>query len=117
MNLLIALTTVRNCSLLSAQMRTKHGQAARKVIDRKIQGLMRKKAWRDSNGAVPVHMGDESFIYPIESDPVTSALISLVRAERASRDQFTAKEIADLEAAIKQATAVLTEIHPELFTP
>lgn len=65
--MLDALTIVRNCSLRSEQMRTKQGQAALKVVDRKIQSLLRKKAWRDASGTglMPVHMGDSAFLYPI----------------------------------------------------
>lgn len=65
MNMLEALTIVRNCSLRSAQMHTKQGKAALKVIDKKLQSLMRKKAWREGVGAVPIHMADPDFTYPI----------------------------------------------------
>lgn len=76
MNNLEALTIVRNCALTSAQMNTKQGQAALKVVDRKLQSLMRKKAWRDGGGATPIHMGLPSYAYPlpIANEPITAAL-------------------------------------------
>ena len=74
MNNLEALIIVRGASRVSAQMRTRQGIAAGKVVDRKIQSLMRKKAWRDGSGATPVHMGDDDFRYQIPDDPLTAAL-------------------------------------------
>lgn len=74
MNNLEALIVVRNCALVSAQMRTREGVAALKVVDRKIQSLMRKKAWRDGGGAIPVHMGSDDFKYAITEDAATVAL-------------------------------------------
>lgn len=76
MNNLEALTIVRNCALVSAQMHTKQGQAALKVIDRKLQSLMRKKAWRDGNGATPIHMGLPTHTYPLPAadEPIAAAL-------------------------------------------
>lgn len=74
MNNLEALIIVRGAARVSAQMRTRRGIAAGKVVDRKIQSLMRKKAWRDGGGAPPVHMGDDDFRYQIPDDPVTAAL-------------------------------------------
>lgn len=88
-------------------MRTKQGRTALKVVERKIQSLLRKKAWRESGGAVPVHMGADDFAYPIPDDPVTAALRNLVKAERATRDRFTATEIEQMEAAIKRAEEAL----------
>lgn len=73
MNMLEALTIVRNASIVSAQMRTKRGQSALKAIDTKLQKLARKKAWRDGNGAVPIHMAAPAFVYRIE-DVQTEAL-------------------------------------------
>ncbi len=63
---------------MSAQMRTRQGIAAGKAVDRKIQSLMRKKAWRDGGGATPVHMGDAAFRYDIPDDPITAALKKIV---------------------------------------
>jgi hypothetical protein len=74
MNNLEALTIVRNCALVSAQMRTKQGVAALRVVDRKIQSLMRKKAWREGGGATPVHMGADDFKYALPEDAATAAL-------------------------------------------
>lgn len=112
MNLLSALMTVRSASRASNSMRTRQGRAAAKVVDYKIQGLLRKKAWRNSEGATPVHMGvaREDFAYPTEDDPVTAALRRLVKAEEASIEKFTPTEITELEAALKQARDVLEEI-------
>lgn len=76
MNNLEALSIVRNCALVSAQMHTKEGQIALKVVDRKIQSLLRKKAWRDGNGAIPIHTGLPTHSYPIPTanEPILSAL-------------------------------------------
>jgi len=76
MNNLEALTILRNCALASAQMHTKQGQAALKVVDRKLQSLLRKKAWRDGNGATPIHMGLPTWQYPVDgaSEPINHAL-------------------------------------------
>jgi len=109
-NLLDALTIVRGASRVSGQMRTKRGIAAGKAVDAKIQSLMRKKAWRDGGGVTPVHMGDEDFRYPVPDDPITAALRNLLRAERATIDRFTATEIEQMEAAIKQAEEALGEL-------
>lgn len=65
MNLTDALVIVRNCSLQSDQMKTKQGQAALKVVDKKLQSLFRKRAWRNATCGTPIHMGDEKFLYPI----------------------------------------------------
>jgi hypothetical protein len=54
-------------------MRTRQGQAALKTVDKKIQSLLRKKAWRDGIGT-PIHMGNPDFVYPIPDDPLTAAL-------------------------------------------
>ena len=109
MNNLEALIIVRGAARVSGQMRTKQGITAGKVVDRKIQSLMRKKAWRDQRGtgAEPVHMGDENFRYEIPDDPITAALRNLVRAERATIDRFTSTEIEQMEAALKQAEEAL----------
>ena len=77
-------------------------------MDRKIQSLMRKKAWRDGCRSTPVHMGDDDFQYKIPDDPVTAALRNLVRAERATIDRCTSTEIEQMEAAIKQAEDALS---------
>lgn len=74
MNNLEALIIVRGAARVSGQMRTRQGIAAGKVVDRKIQSLLRKKAWREGCGATPVHMGDEDFRYDIPDDPITAAL-------------------------------------------
>ena len=65
MNMLEALSIVRNCSLYSAQMKTPQGVRALKVIDQKLQSLLRKKAWREGNRSIPIHMGADAFEYPI----------------------------------------------------
>ncbi len=65
MNLGEALIIVRNCSLSSPQMKHPQGQKALKVVDKKIQSLMRKQSWRTGNGATPIHMGRDGFLYPI----------------------------------------------------
>ena len=66
MNNLDALLIIRNCALASPSLQTKQGKTALSVVDRKIQSLLRKKAWRDSNPfGTPVHMGDPDFKYPL----------------------------------------------------
>jgi len=87
MNNLEALIIVRGAARVSAQMRTRQGVAAGKVVDRKIQSLMRKKAWREGCGATPVHMGDEDFRYSIPDDPVTAALKRLMARCEATQGQ------------------------------
>jgi len=97
MNNLEALIIVRGSARVSAQMRTRQGIAAGKVVDRKIQSLMRKKAWRDGGGAMPVHMGDEDFRYAIPDDPFTAALkkiAALPTDQLASPNQCAAVVIA-----------------------
>jgi hypothetical protein len=74
MNNLDALIIVRGCARVSAQMRTRQGISAGKVVDKKIQSLLRKKAWRECRGTMPVHMGDDDFRYAIPDDPFTAAL-------------------------------------------
>ena len=115
MNNLEALIILRGCARVSAQMRTRYGKAAAKVVDRKIQSLLRKKAWRDGGGAVPVHMGDDDFLYKIPDDPVTAALRNLVQAERATIDRFTSTEVEQMEAAIKQAEEALSGLDHDFF--
>lgn len=68
MNMLEALIVLRSAAASSPQVATKRGVAALKVIDRKIQSLLRKKAWREGAGAIPIHMGKEGFIYPVPLD-------------------------------------------------
>ena len=69
MNNLEALAIVRNCAIYSPQLQTRQGKAALAVVDRKIQSLLRKKAWRDGGGATPIHMADPNWKYPLpESD-------------------------------------------------
>lgn len=59
MNMLEALTTVRALALDSGRSGERRSQKALAVVDRKIQGLQRKKAWRDcSAGEMPAHMTD-----------------------------------------------------------
>lgn len=108
MNLLDALVIVRNASLVSNTMHTRQGQTARKVIDRKIQGLLRKKAWRDAApGTIPIHMVDRSLILPMADDPLVKALRRLVAAEAAARDQFGTAERLEINAAIEEARGCL----------
>lgn len=87
MNNLEALIIVRGAARVSGQMRTKQGIAAGKVVDRKIQSLLRKKAWRDGMGGIPVHMGDENFTYSIPDDPITGALKALMARCEATQGQ------------------------------
>lgn len=116
MNLLIAFTTVRNCALASAQIRTRHGKAALKMVDKKIQALSRKKAWREAApGVHPLHVYDEKFQYPIPEDRVTTALRNLVAAtERANHDAFTIPTIVPLMESVEAAKQVLDEIPTNL---
>jgi hypothetical protein len=116
MNLLIAFTHVRNCALASAQIRTRHGMSALKAVDKKIQSLMRKKAWREAaRGVAPVHMFEADFQYPIPEDRVTTALRNLVAAsERANHDAFTVPTIVPLMESVEAAKQVLAEIPVEL---
>lgn len=65
MNMLEALLIVRSCAAPGPQMKTVRGKAALAVLDRKIQSLMRKKAWREATDAEPIHMGNEGFEYAI----------------------------------------------------
>lgn len=92
MNNLEALIIVRGSARVSAQMRTRQGIAAGKVVDRKIQSLMRKKAWRDSGGAMPVHMGDEDFRYAIPDDPITAALKKIAATDYCAQHSYAAGE-------------------------
>lgn len=111
MNLLDALVIVRNCSRYSSQIHTRQGKAALNKVDLKIQSLLRKKAWRESAGAVPVHMGDDAFAYAIPEDPITKALRRLLSAEKATRQPAgAAAEIAELESAMKEAEAALASL-------
>jgi len=116
MNLLDAFATVRNCALASAQIRTRHGKSALKAVDKKIQSLMRKKAWRETTrGVAPVHVHDDKFQYPIPEDRVTTALRNLVAAtERANRDAFTVPTIVSLMESVEAAKQVLDEIPTNL---
>lgn len=92
MNNLEALIIVRGAARVSAQMRTRQGIAAGKVVDRKIQSLMRKKAWRDGNGATPVHMGDDDFRYQIPDDPMTAALKKIAARDYCAQHSYAAGE-------------------------
>lgn len=87
MNNLEALIIVRGAARVSAQMRTRQGIAAGKVVDRKIQSLLRKKAWREGNGSTPVHMGNDDFRYTIPDDPITAALKGLMARIEAYQGQ------------------------------
>lgn len=87
MNNLEALIILRGAARVSGQMRTRQGIAAGKVVDRKIQSLLRKKAWREGNGATPVHMGDDDFRYTIPDDPLTAALKGLMARCEATQGQ------------------------------
>ncbi len=107
MNNLEALIIVRGAARVSAQMRTRQGIAAGKVVDRKIQSLLRKKAWRDGAGSTPIHMGDENFKYDIPDDPITAALRGLLSAVKAEPDGSTPTTNTRIEAAIKQAEDAL----------
>ena len=103
MNLCEALVIVRNCSVASAQMKTKRWQAALKIIDRKIQGLLRSKAWRQSYQAMPFHAGDDNFKYPIpeadHQDMVIAPGVTALIAPNASPDTVAAlQEMARLSA-------------------
>ncbi|MDE2107432.1 MAG: hypothetical protein KGL39_60105 [Patescibacteria group bacterium] len=81
MNLCEALIIVRNCALASQQMKVKRGQEALKIIDRKIQGLLRSKGWRESYRTMPIHAGNDSFLYPIPgADHVDMAIAPGVTA-------------------------------------
>ena len=113
MNNLEAFVIVRNCALVSQQLRTRQGRAALKVVDRKIQSLLRKKAWREGGGATPVHMGRADFTYRISDDPVTAALRRLMAAQDASIEKFTAVEIDGIEAAMADGRRVLAELDQE----
>lgn len=55
MNLLQALTTIRNLALHSDQVGTPQGKSALKVVNKKIASLERKKAWRECDGSMPDH--------------------------------------------------------------
>lgn len=68
MDMLESLVVLRQVAGCSQQMATKRGVAALKVVDKKIQSLLRKKAWRNGHGAVPIHMGQDGFEYPIPVD-------------------------------------------------
>ncbi|MDE2020639.1 MAG: hypothetical protein KGJ13_09915 [Patescibacteria group bacterium] len=65
MNLLDAFAVIRNCAIYSPQLQTRQGKTALAVVDRKIQSLLRKKAWREGGGAIPIHMADPNFKYPL----------------------------------------------------
>ena len=65
MNMLESLLIVRNCAVYSPQLQTRQGKAALAVVDRKLQSLLRKSAWRNGGGATPIHMADPDFKYPL----------------------------------------------------
>lgn len=114
MNNLEALIIVRGASRVSGQMRTKQGIAAGKVVDRKIQSLMRKKAWRDGGGATPVHMGDDDFRYQIPDDPITAALKGLMaRCEATQGQAFYDQVRSEWEAAQAALNGIQTPHQPE----
>lgn len=81
MNNLEALIIMRGAAQASAQMKTKRGRAALRVIEKKIQSLLRKTAWRSGVGTTPIHMETEGFQYRIPDDPITAALRAMVIAE------------------------------------
>lgn len=103
MNNLEAFTIVRNCALASQQIRTPRGKSALKVMDRKLQSLMRKAAWREGVATTPIHMEVEGFEYPIPGDE------SLTEAATAICREFdlglSAEDIAEKEARAKQVLA------------
>ena len=68
MNMLQALCIVRNCAVYSPQLQTRVGKSALAVVDRKLQSLLRKAAWRNGGGATPIHMADADFKYPLPED-------------------------------------------------
>jgi hypothetical protein len=112
MNLLDALVIVRNAAQVSTPMRTRRGATARKVVEKKIQQLLRKKAWRDAPaGSVPVHMADDAFKYPIPDDPITTALRNVVASvERASAVDFSIPARVRLLAEMEAAKDALSEL-------
>jgi hypothetical protein len=95
MNNLEALIIVRGAARVSGQMRTKQGQAALKVVDRKIQSLLRKKAWRDGVGTTPVHMESEDFLYRIPDDPLAAAMRVLLRKDQTEEERREAVTTAE----------------------
>lgn len=59
MNQLEALTTVRSLAMESGRSGDRSSKRALAVLDRKIQALERKKAWRNCPaGEMPAHMTD-----------------------------------------------------------
>ena len=57
MNLYTALSVIRNCAVASQQARSPQFLTALKVIDKKLVGLERKRAWREApGGTIPRHM-------------------------------------------------------------
>jgi hypothetical protein len=120
MNLLDALIVVRNGSLFSATARTRRGATARKVVEKKIQQLLRKKAWRENTpGSVPVHMADPTFQYPIPDDVLVAALRAVISSiERAAAVDFSipsrVRLLAEMEAA-KDALAELPSNEEQLI--
>ncbi len=119
MNLLIALSTVRSCARSSAQIRTRQGRAALRHVDKKIQQLLRKKAWRDREPGepMPVHMHDDSHLYPVPEDPLVAALRELVLAEADFVSSLQELRSPRLRAAVEKANAALAALEDELTPP
>lgn len=81
MNNFEAFTIIRNCALASQQIATPRGKTALKVMDRKLQSLMRKAAWREGMATTPIHMEVEGFQYPIPGDSSLSDAAAAICAE------------------------------------
>ncbi|EIQ00725.1 hypothetical protein OpiT1DRAFT_05280 [Opitutaceae bacterium TAV1] len=109
MNNLEALIIIRGAARVSAQMRTRQGRSAFKVVEKKIQSLLRKKAWREGGG-IPVHMGSPDFTYPIPDDPVTAALRELLAAEAEFVGSIQDLRSPRLRAAVEAANVALAGI-------
>lgn len=116
MNLLDALSTVRSCARSSAQIRTRHGRAAVRTVEKKIQQLLRKKAWRDREPGepFPVHMTDDAHLYPVSEDPLVAALRELATAEAEFVASIQELRSPRLRAAVEQANAALAALQDEL---
>jgi hypothetical protein len=57
MNLYTALSIIRNAAVTAQQAESPQFRTALKVIDNKLVGLERKKAWRECpQGMIPRHM-------------------------------------------------------------
>lgn len=102
MNLLDALAIVRNCAVHSPQIRTRSGQAALKIVDQKLQSLLRKKAWREGGGACPIHMGDESYAYQVPATPIDTASDKLRTALADAETTKSGARLADYADDIRE---------------